>query len=503
LISRAARAPWYDGAMVSTEPADRRARAMADNEALVRRLVAPLHEAGPGGAPLVQQLQADAAEASVYFDYVTSGGQVRVVVENLDRSKQALVHTRSLTVSYQADDDAALRPGLRASLARLAKLFEHRDPGGLSLAAPEASGARRHGRNPLLVYSAHENRQHTWSREKFDRELDAILARGRRPETVIAVVSQPCEMQCVFCPSVDRDKAREDWAEKGDPAQLDDLLYQLGRARALGATGVDLGGNDVLRFSRIEELLHGAGALGYTKIIVQTTGLPLADRAFAEAIAATPATDVHVPIYGATAEVHDRITQTPGTFDRLCRAVDNARALGRPRVRLHTIALASTLPLLEGLIDFCEARFGLHLAVTPLRPNWLGERGHLSDTATLDGLRPLVARRATHFYDEFPVCLFPPEVARRHTPEAPEARAAKKRVHLFDIGMGGEEHAQVTFERTLQRPEPCGACAVREACCGVTGAYLAQFGASELRPIPAAISPLEAAPGSRLPSSIP
>jgi MoaA/NifB/PqqE/SkfB family radical SAM enzyme len=472
---------WYDRSMVSTQPADRREQAMTDNLAVVRRLVAPLHEEGPGGAPLVQDLQADAAEARVYFDYVASAGKVRVVVENRDPSRPALVHTRSLTVSYQTDGEDAIGPGLRASLARLAKLFDHRDLGGLSLAAP---GGRRHGRNPLLVYSAHENRQHTWSRERFDREIDAILARGRRPETVIAVVSQPCEMQCVFCPSVDRDKAREDWAEKGDPQQLDDLIYQLGRARALGATGVDLGGNDVLRFSLITELLHGAGALGYTQIFVQTTGLPLADRTFAEAIAATPATDVCVPIYGATAEVHDRITQTPGTFDRVCRAVDNAQALGRPRVRLHTIALASTLPLLEGLIDFCEARFGLHLAVTPLRPNWLGERGHLSDTATLDGLRPLAARRATHFYDEFPVCLFPPEVARRHAPEAPEARAAKKRVHLFDIGMGGEEHAQVTFERTLQRPEPCDACAVREACCGVTGAYLAQFGASELRPLP-------------------
>jgi MoaA/NifB/PqqE/SkfB family radical SAM enzyme len=467
--------------MAATELPGGREQIRRENEAIVRRLVAPLHEEGPRGAPLVQRIEADVAQASVYFDYVLASGKVRVMVENLDRSRPALVHTRSLTISFQTDGEAALGAGLRASLARLAQLFERRDPGGLSLAAP---GGQRGGRNPLMIYSAHENRQHVWSREKFDRELAARAAPGA-PETVIAVVSQPCEMQCAFCPSTDRDKARQDWADKGDRAQLADLLYQLERARALGATGVDLGGNDVLRFSLIAELLRGVGALGYQKIIVQTTGLPLADRAFAEAIAATPATDVCVPIYGATAEVHERITQTPGSFERVCRALDHARELGRPRVHLHTIALASTLPLLEGLIDFCQARFGLHLAVTPLRPNWLGERDHLADAATLDALRPIVATRAPHFRGEFPLCVFPADVARAIAGSAQDDTNAHQHLHLFDIGMGGEEHARVKRERTHQRPEPCDACSLRLGCRGVTGAYLAAQGASELRPFPA------------------
>jgi len=466
--------------MEATQPEDRRQRALQDNEALVRRLVAPLHETGPSGAPLVQRIEADGAVASVYFDYVTQSGKVRMEVTNLDRGKQALFHTKSLTVSYQSDAEGEMKPGLRASLARLGQLFDRRDEGGLALATP---GGKRRGRNPLMIYSANENRQHTWSREKFDREMDALEARGGRVSgTVVAVVSQPCEMQCVFCPSVDRDKAHDDWAEKGDPAQRDDLLHQLRRARALGATGVDLGGNDVLRFALIGELLHGAGALGYTKIIVQTTGLPLADRAFAAMIAATPATDVHLPIYGATAAAHERITQTPGSFERVCRAVDHARELGRPRVHLHTIALASTLGDLEQLIDFCAARFGLHLTVTPLRPNWLGEREHLADAPSLAALRPLAARRPDHFRYEFPLCVLPPDLARSIAAEMPEDIRAQRRAHLFDIAMSGAEQAQVTFERTLQTPASCEACALHRKCLGVTGAYLARFGAADLTP---------------------
>ncbi len=452
-----------------------------DNEALVRRLVAPLHEEGPRGAPLVQRIEADVADASVYFDYVTSTGKVRVQVDNVDRSRPALVHTRSLTVSFQADgDDRSLDAGLRASLARLAQLLERRDTGGLSLAAP---GGKRGGRNPLMIYSAHENRQHTWSRERFDREMDAVAARGgRAPETVIAVVSQPCEMQCVFCPTVDRDKARDDWAEKGDRPQLDDLLHQLGRARRAGAESVDLGGNDVLRFSLIFELLVAIGALGYTEIIVQTTGLPLSDPAFAERLARSPATDVCVPIYGADAAAHELVTQTPGSFDRVCRGVAHLVALGRPRVRLHTIALASTLGKLDALVDFCAARFGLPLHVTPLRPNWLGERAHLGDATSLTDLAPLIARHPRQFADDFPLCQLPPEVARERVERARGPHAELRRTNLFDLGMSGVEHAKILFERSPQKPGPCEGCAVRAHCSGVTGAYLERFGEGELRP---------------------
>jgi MoaA/NifB/PqqE/SkfB family radical SAM enzyme len=456
--------------------ANERERAMRRNEDLVRRLLAPLHEAGPSGVAMVQNIEADSAEPSVYFDLVTSTGRVRVRLTNVDLSKSAFSHTRSLTILYQADRDVVLAASLHGSLQRLAELLDRRDAGGVSFEAP---GGRRSGRNPLMVYAADENRQHTWSRERFDRELD-IAARGALLGTVIAVVSQPCEMQCVFCPSVDRDKARSDWAEKGDRAQLEDLLYQLSRARAAGATGVDLGGNDVLRFSFVVELCEELHALGYSEIFVQTTGLPLADRELAERVARSGVTDVCAPIYGADAASHESITGTPGSYDRLCRGLDHALALGRPRIRLHTIALASTLPKLEGLMDFCAARFGLPLHVTPLRPNWLGERAHLGDTASLTELRPLVERRPDAFADDFPLCLLPAELVRR---PARGTRAEMRRLNLFDLGMSGVEHERVRFERTPQKPAPCDSCAVHARCCGVTGAYLDRFGSGELSPL--------------------
>jgi molybdenum cofactor biosynthesis enzyme MoaA len=452
---------------------------MQHNEDLCRRLLAPLHEMGPAGVAMIQNIEADAAEPSVYFDFVASNAKVRVQLTNVDRKKDAFLHTLSFSVLYQTEQDAHLPAPALASLRRLGQLLERRDAGGAGFETP---GGRRSGRNPLMIYSPNENRQHTWSREKLDRKVDAIVARGGVLGSVVAVVSQPCEMQCAFCPSVDRDKARTDWAEKGDRPQLDDLLYQLERARRAGAESVDLGGNDVLRFSLIVELLEGIGALGYTEVIVQTTGLPLSDRAFAESIARSPATDLCIPIYGADAAAHETVTCTPGSFDRVCAGVDHLLALGRPRVRLHTIALASTLGQLAGLIAFCQERFGLPLHVTPLRPNWLGERAHLGDTTQLRDLAPLIRQHPRAFSEDFPLCQLPADVVRERVTRARGPHAALRRTNLFDLGMSGAEHARILFERSPQKPGPCQACAVSAHCGGVTGAYLERFGMDELTP---------------------
>jgi MoaA/NifB/PqqE/SkfB family radical SAM enzyme len=323
-----------------------------------------------------------------------------------------------------------------------------------------------------------------WNRAAFDRALDAAVARAPAAwDHAVLVVDQNCEMACRFCPEADRDRSAHLFFQAGAEEQLADLLHQLERARMLGVETVDIGGNDVLRFPLVLRLLDGAGALGFRRIIAQSPGLVLADRAFAEAVARTPLDELCLPIYGDSAAVHDAVTGTPGAFDRLCRALDHLRELGRPSVRLHTIALGSTLDRLDALIAFAEERFGLPLRVTPLRPNRLGEREHLADTARFADLGDLVARRPWHFVEEFPLCLFPPAIARakRHRLGATAGRRSA-RVHLYDLGMYGEEHARLQHERNLHFPAACDGCLLQPLCPGVLGAYLDRFGASEVRP---------------------
>jgi uncharacterized Fe-S cluster-containing radical SAM superfamily protein len=454
------------------------------NLALVRELLAPLFDQAGDGAR-AEGLVGDAREPAVYFDLAAETERVRVRVGPLEPEVRSFVHTKSFSLRYQRDGDAPQGPALSRALGELARLAKTRDPGGLALARAQGSphGApARTGPSLYLARSSRERREHRQSRALFDARFDeAVRAGGPGPwDEVVAVVSQPCELACRFCPSVDRDKTREDWVERGDREQEAELLHQLGRvAAAGGARTVELGGNDVLRFSRLVPLVDAMGGLGFGAIVAQSPGLMLSERSFAEALAGSALTDVVVPLYGATADEHDAVTGTRGSFERLLAGLDHARALGRPRVRVHTIALGTTLPRLPALLAFAEARLGLTALVAPLRPNRVGEVTHLGDAARLSDLRPLFAARPESFSVELPLCLLPEARAR----EVAEGLPPRRRLHLFDLAMDGAEHAEVARSRTYLHPAPCGECSVRERCTGVLAAYVDRHGARELGPL--------------------
>ena len=458
------------------------------NLALVREVFAPLFEATR--EPRATGLVGDASEPAVYFDLVCDEGEaglsrVRVRVGNLEPEARVFVHTKSFSVSDQRDLEGPTPSALSSALAWLARVGKARDAGGLSLArAPDPPGPRRAKTGPslYLARSSRERREHRQSRAVFDERFDVEVRRsGGGPwDEVVAVVSQPCELACRFCPSVDRDKTREDWAERGDREQELELLHQLGRvAAAGGAREVELGGNDVLRFSRLVPLVDAMAGLGFGAIVAQSPGLSLSERSFAESLARSGLTDVVVPLYGATADEHDAVTGVKGSHERLLSGLDHARALGRPRVRVHTIALGTTLARLPDLLAFAEARLGATALVTPLRPNRVGEETHLGDAARLSDLRPVLAARPESFSPELPLCLLPEARAR----EVAEALPLRRRLHLFDLAMDGAEHAEVQRSRTYLHPAPCGECALRERCTGVLAAYVDRHGAGELAPI--------------------
>jgi len=407
-----------------------------------------------------------------------SGQPLRLRFTNRDDSAPAFGRTPSFNVVYICGrDDRQLDSPTTATLtwtvARLARF----DPGALALTHPP----RVRPRGLALPVVANELLERAWHRDLFDRSMEGLLARQARASNLIVVVAQACEMNCGFCPTADRVDIHR--RPSGEDGQYDDLVHQIRRGGELGARVIDFGGNDVLRFPGIVGLFDEAGRAGYTRIMAQSPGHVLADRAFAEAVAASALTHVCLPIYGATAAVHDAVTRTPGSFDRLVRALDNVRALGRPAVELHTIALKSTLPHLEGLIDFARERFGLALRVATLRSNRQGERSVVLDMASFTDLKPIIGRFPEHFRAEFPPCVMPRDLPREKAAPSPEGDPLPP-INLYDLGLpAGCEDARVAEERVLVQAPPCARCEARSECRGVLGHYLDMFGDGELVPL--------------------
>jgi MoaA/NifB/PqqE/SkfB family radical SAM enzyme len=397
--------------------------------------------------------------------------RLRVTVPN---ENKAFARTRSFAfVHLDPLPSEAARDYVIHFIRALARI----DPGGVSLDAPRRSGKK------LDVIAPGGS----WSRSTFDAHIDSMRAREERFGAAVLVVTQACEMACTFCPV--KDKQHEVVADGGIDHHLEDLVHQLRRARELGASSLELGGNDVLRFPHLHALLEEAKRLGYTHISAQSPGQSLADRAFAEALSRSPLDAIDVPIYGLDAAHHDAITGTPGSFDTLTQALDHARTFGRPEIRLRTLALHQDALDLDALIAFAQKRFGLNVTLSALRPNRVGEREHLRLAASFVELKAIAHRHAARFETEGPLCILPREQAltwSRHL----DARQPK--IHLWDLGIRGDsEDAHVKRDRERVYLPMCDSCAVRTSCAGVLRGELDALGETGLVAIAARASAAE------------
>lgn len=455
----------------------------AENVAVAREVLAPLFEPVAQRALTVTRLAADPRMPAVTFELSSGGSSVEVRLGPRDEREKTYLRTPSFDVSYRSDlgdtQHRPLTPALRTALALLKRALELTDRGGHRFACPQLPASAP----PVAPTKSEEPRKdvldHRWDRAAFDAAVGPAFAAARDKDWVVVMVKQGCEQHCVFCPLPDRDKTNPRWGEIRPDDQLEDILHQLRRARAFGARYVAIGANEPLSFPHLWEVLTEATALGYERINLQSTALPLSERAMAERLSAFERVEMLIPIYGATAAEHEAITQTPGSFDRLCTALGHIVELGAPRFRLQTLALASTFHRIDAIADFVKERFGTTLYVAPLRANRVGEREHLGDAARLSDVRALAIRRPELKMTEFPLCVLGPAQRERRAVDG----LATSTVNLWAIGLEKPEDPTIVSDRGYGFAEACDGCAVKSECPGFLRPYLERHGGAEASPL--------------------
>jgi len=470
-------------------------RVTSQNLAVAREVLAPLFDPLAQRALTVSRLLADPREPSVSFELSSGGASIEVRLRPRDEKGKAYLRTPSFDVSYRSDvhdrQHRPLTPALKSALALLKRALELTDRGGHRLEQPVNSSSQTIASRSLPVIGsgqhASERRDegpkkdvlnHRWDRAVFDAAVEPAFAAAADRDWVVLMIKQGCEQHCVFCPVADKDKTNSRWSEIRPSEQLEDTVHQLRRARSLGAVHVSIGANEPLSFPFIFEALEEASALGFERINLQSTALPLSDRAMAERLSKLDRVELSIPIYGATAAEHEAITHTPGSFERLCTAIDHLVALGAPRFRLQTLALASTFDRIEALEDFVKERFGTALFVAPLRANRVGEREHLGDAARLADVRALAHRRPALKMTEFPLCVLGPVQRARLRVD----RLATSTINLWALGLEQPEDPTIVRDRTYGFGDACAQCSVRSECPGFLRPYLDRYGAGEAVP---------------------
>lgn len=263
-----------------------------------------------------------------------------LVVGPRDERIPAFVHTPHFSLSFLAVGAADV-PGVEALRAYVGFLLQVRDSPGMDVHFPES----------------------------LDETFAApLLAAGSEPAPDDAAaalnlaIGAECGQACAFC------SVKETWPpEDGGERALRAFTSELADKRRQGVRKLRVNGYDPLAFSGILDVLRFATEAGYTDVEVFSPCTRLADEAFCDAVlAALPAKRrFYVPIYGATAEVHDTAVGVPGAFDRVLRAIDRlVRKEGRGAVSLLSVLHRKNLPHVGDLLAFVRSRelpFSMHL----------------------------------------------------------------------------------------------------------------------------------------------
>jgi len=170
-------------------------------------------------------------------------------------------------------------------------------------------------------------------------------------EILVLLTTCRCDYRCIFCTMGSRAFARDRDEEiaridRGEERERIRGILCRGRADAAGALRIM--GNDPSNHPLLVETVAMAVEAGYGKVTLETIGIALSDESFTRRLVEAGVSGFKIPVYGASAEVHDTITRMPGGFAMLMRAFENL-AKHEVRVELHCLILKQNLDDLSSL----------------------------------------------------------------------------------------------------------------------------------------------------------
>jgi pyruvate-formate lyase-activating enzyme len=287
---------------------------------------------------------------------------------------------------------------------------------------------------------------------------------------VLVLIVDGCDLRCAFC------RAPQPAAGARPPTTAEAITL-MREARHRGRL-VITGGEPTSRPDLLE-LCAAARELGFRAVQLQTHGGRLADPAFARALAAAGVRALDVPLYAATAAVHDAVTGVAGSHARALAGMDEAQRAGL-EVAVHTTVFARTLSELPAVLTLAAAHGVRRVAVEPVAliddlDAFRVETPRLGAIGA--ALTVGVPARVTLRLAGVPPCAVPVAVRRRRpwlfrTPAA-------WRTGPVPVGYA-EVLATITAGRSRAFGRGCVGCRLRRDCAGVAAEYLRAFGAAAL-----------------------
>jgi radical SAM protein with 4Fe4S-binding SPASM domain len=202
----------------------------------------------------------------------------------------------------------------------------------------------------------------------------AKAAQSRVPLSVSFELTRRCSFRCVHCYLGDQKSIRAHQSQELDTGTVSRLIDEMAAAGVLFLTLT--GGDPMLRPDFIDIYRHAvrSGLL----VTVFCNGSLITDEIVSTFVEYPPRA-VEITLYGASQEIFETVTQTPGSYAACMRGVEKLRQ-AKVRLRLKTMALTLNrveLPQLWHKAEEMGVQFRHDCSIIPALPN--GDNGGRSN----------------------------------------------------------------------------------------------------------------------------
>ena len=284
-----------------------------------------------------------------------------------------------------------------------------------------------------------------------------------------------CNNKCIFCCMDDRRKTVKDKTTK-------EILLDIKKAREGGSTYLELIGGEPTIRRDILKIVSYAKKQMFDTIMFATNGRMFSNKEFADKVIQAGVNSIVFSIHGSTGEIHDSLTQVPGSFDQLLKGIEN--------VKKHKFCIIGTnttitkknyrdLPAIARLIDSLDINISEFIFVDPT--HGLPKHNFDALVPTYEEIKPYVDRvlefackkNRKHWHVRyFPLCFIDEkyhnmvsellEVQRFHTkhiaPDFFDSNAEENRKNLGRVKI-----------------EKCDGCKFNDICEGYWKEYISQM----------------------------
>lgn len=168
-------------------------------------------------------------------------------------------------------------------------------------------------------------------------------------EVCSILIKTYCSNHCIFCRPLGEDSRRT-------PEQVvqieKEICSDIKKFREIGYESIEVSGGDPVDYDKLPELIATIRKKGFKWVRVSTHGVRLANKNFLNKLLKNRIDVFRIPLYGATAGVHDSVTRIKGSFDKTVLGIKNIKEKSKDsKLLLISLVLKQNIKELTQIFD--------------------------------------------------------------------------------------------------------------------------------------------------------